>query len=272
MEVDSGFVRVGDADLHDEIAGDGPPVVLVHAGVADRRQWNHEFAWLAAEFRVLRYDLRGHGKSIPVEGEFRHMADLVALLDQRGFTQPIVLIGCSIGGRLALDFALAHPARVKALVLVGAGVSGFEAEFPEDPREAEAEAAFDAGRLDRAAELEAQIWFDGVGRSAEQVDQTMRALALDMNRQALSHAATSLGKRLADAETPAVERLGELKVPLLVVIGAHDLPYFHAAADHIVERAPSARKVMFDDAAHLANMDQPERFQRVVRSFLAEVG
>ena len=271
MERESGFARTGNADLYYEMAGEGQPVVLIHAGVADSRQWNHEFAGFAEDFQVLRYDLRGHGRSIPAAGEFRHMDDLIALLEQRGFDSPVVLIGCSMSGRMALDFALAHPTRVKALVMLGAGPSGFQADFDEDPREAEAEKAFDAGHLDRAAELEAQIWFDGAGRTAEQVDQPMRELALEMNRLALTHAAAQLGKRLADEVTPAVERLGDLKVPLLVVTGAHDLPYFHAAADHLVEQVPTAQKVVLENAAHLANMDQPEQFQSTVRSFLAEL-
>lgn len=99
----------------------------------------------------------------------------------------------------------------------------------------------------------------------------MRKLALEMNRMALSHAAKQLGKRLADADTPAAKRLGELKIPLLVIVGEYDLPYLHAAADYMVEHILSARKVIFKDAAHLANMDHPDQFEGAVRSFLTEI-
>ena len=118
MEAESGFVRSGNASLYYELAGEGQPIILIHAGVADSRQWNNEFAHFAQDFRVLRYDLRGYGKSSPVDGEFSHMGDLIALLDRHGFHQPLVLIGCSMGGGLAMDFALAHPPKVKALVMV----------------------------------------------------------------------------------------------------------------------------------------------------------
>jgi pimeloyl-ACP methyl ester carboxylesterase len=92
-----------------------------------------------------------------------------------------------------------------------------------------------------------------------------------MNRLALSHDALGLGKQLPDTETPAVERLSELDIPMLVVLGTHDLPYFNAAADYMVDNTPYTRKVLIEDAAHLANMEHPDRFQKIVRSFLDEI-
>lgn len=271
METESGFVRNGNAELYYEIAGEGQPLVLIHAGVADSRQWNHEFVHFAQDFRVLRYDMRGYGKSIPVEGEFSHMGDLIAVLDRLGFHLPIVLIGCSIGGSLALDFTLAHPSRVRALILVGSGPSGLRLDVPSHPREADAEDAYKAGELDLLAELETQIFFDGMGRTPQQVNQAMRRLALKMNRLALSHEAKGLGERLPNADPPAAERLDELELPVLAVVGEHDEPYSLAAADYMLDNIPSARKVILEDAAHLPNMDHPDRFQRAVRSFLDEV-
>jgi pimeloyl-ACP methyl ester carboxylesterase len=271
VETESGYVRNGSASLYYELGGAGQPIVLIHAGVADSRQWNNEFAEFAQSYRVLRYDMRGYGKSSPVEGEFSHMNDLVAMLDHLGFQQPTVLVGCSMGGGLALDFALEHPARVKALVMVGSGPSGLKLEVPDHPAAAAAAEAYSAGDLDLIAELEAQIWFDGMGRTAQQVDQSMRQLALEMNRLALAHEAKQLGKRLPDTEIPAAGRLNELKIPVLVIVGEHDLPYLQAAADYMVENIPSALKVVLPDAAHLPNMDHPDQFQSVVRSFLDEI-
>ncbi len=124
METESGFVGIGNANLYYEVAGEGQPLVFIHAGVADSRQWNNEFVHFAQDYRVLRYDLRGYGKSSPVEGEYSHLGDLVALLDEIGLHQPLVVIGCSMGGSLAMNFALEHPSRVNALVMVGSGPSG----------------------------------------------------------------------------------------------------------------------------------------------------
>jgi pimeloyl-ACP methyl ester carboxylesterase len=271
VEIESGFVTIGSANLYYEIAGKGQPLVLVHAGVADSRQWNNEFADFSQDYRVLRYDLRGYGKSSPSAGEFSHMGDLNALLEKHHLHQPSVLIGCSMGGCLAMDFAFEHPSFVKALILVGSGPSGLSLDVPSHPNEEKAEKAYNEGDLDLTAELEAQIWFDGLGRTAKVVNSDMRKLALDMNRLALSHDSQGLGKQLPDTDTPAVERLSELDIPVLVVVGKHDLPYFHAAADHMVDNIPSARKIVFEDSAHLVNMDHPDRFQKTVRTFLDEI-
>ena len=271
---ESGFIRIDNANLYYELAGQGQPLVLIHAGVADSRQWDHEFADFSRDFRVLRYDLRGYGKSLPVEGEFSHIEDLTALLDKLGINQPLVLIGCSMGGGMAMDFALAHPSKMKALVMLGSAPSGLALDVHGHPKMEAAEQAYNSGDLDLLAELETQIWFDGMGRTPQQVNQEMRSLAKEMDRLALAHEARGLGKRLPDAHTKAAERLDELEIPVLLIVGEHDVPYVHAAADYMVEHVehvPSARKVIIDDAAHLANMDQPVQFQSAVRSFLDEI-
>jgi pimeloyl-ACP methyl ester carboxylesterase len=268
MQIESGFAIIGNAKLYYEVAGQGQPFVMIHAGVADSRQWNNEFTRFARHFRTIRYDLRGYGKSEPVDGEFSHMGDLMALLDLLELRERLVIMGCSIGGGLALDFALAQPARVRALVMVGAGPSGLKLDVQTHPKSAEAEKAYNAGQLDLVAEIETQIWFDGMGRTPEQVNQAMRTLAYDMNRLGLSYDAKRLGKRLPDADSPAAARLATLDMPVLVIVGAHDTPYMLAAADYMVQKIPSARKAIIEDAAHLSNMDQPDEFQRIVKMFL----
>ncbi|HMD82690.1 MAG TPA: alpha/beta hydrolase, partial [Anaerolineales bacterium] len=155
----TGFVNIDDAQLYYEIAGKGLTFVMIHAGVADSRQWNKEFAFFARNHQVLRYDMRGYGKSEPIDGEFSHMSDLVSLLNALELQGPLVLIGCSMGGGLAMDFALAHPSRMKALIMVGSGPSGLELDVPTPAKFAEAEEAYKAGDLDLVAEIETQIWF-----------------------------------------------------------------------------------------------------------------
>lgn len=264
----TGFANINNTKIYYEIAGKGIPFVMIHAGVADSRQWNNEFTFFAQEHQVLRYDTRGYGRSEPVDGEFSYMDDFVSLLDTLEFHEPLIMMGCSMGGGLAMDFALAQPSRVRALIMVGSAPSGLELDVPTSPKFAEAEQAFEAGDLDRVAELETQIWFDGAVRAPEQVDQTMRRLCYEMNRQALSHEVKQLGKRLPNTEIPAFERLADLTIPVLVIVGAHDTPYILAAADYMIEKIPSARKVTIQDAAHLPNMDQPQEFREIVTAFL----
>jgi pimeloyl-ACP methyl ester carboxylesterase len=268
LQTNSGFAPINNALIYYELAGEGQPFVMIHAGVADHRQWNNEFAYFADRFRVLRYDMRGYGKSEPVEGEFSHLKDLTALLDSLHIEEPLILMGCSMGGGIAMNFALEHPSRVRALILVGSGPTGLELDVPTPEKFAEAEKAWKAGDLDLVAEIETQIWFDGTGRTPDQANQTMRQLAYEMNHTALSHEAKGLGKRLPDTEIPAAKRLSELHIPVLVIVGAHDTPYILAAADYMQENISSAQKVIIDDAAHLTNMDHPEEFRHIVTEFL----
>lgn len=264
----SGFAEVDGAQIYYEIASSGTPFVMIHAGVADSRQWNNEFAFFAQTYQVIRYDMRGFGRSEPVEGEFSHMGDLVEVLEALEVQDPVILMGCSMGGGLAMDFALAHPDRVKALIMVGSGPSGLELDVPVPPKFADAEKAYEKKEWDLLAELETQIWFDGTGRTSERTDQEMRQLAYEMNRNALRHEAKGIGKRLPNTETPAFDRLEDLNRPVLVIVGVHDTPYILAAADYMVEKLPSAQKVTIEDAAHLPNMDHPNEFREIVRSFL----
>jgi len=264
----SGFENIDGAQIYYETAGNGIPFVMIHAGVADSRQWNNEFAFFAKNHQVLHYDMRGYGKSEPVDGEFSHMRDLVSLLNTLELQESLVLMGCSMGGGLAMDFALTHPSRMKALIMVGSGPSGLELDVPTPAKFAEAEEAYKAGDLDLVAELETQIWFDGTDRAPQQVNQAMRKLAYKMNRKALDYQAKELGKRLPNTDSLAFNRLNDLSIPVLVIVGAHDTPYILAAADYMIEKIPSARKVRIEDAAHLPNMDQPQEFQTVVNAFL----
>lgn len=267
----TGFVEVDGAQIYYETAGSGMPFVMIHAGVADSRQWNNEFEHFAQTYHVIRYDLRGFGRSEPVEGDFSHMVDLLEVLEALEVREPIILMGCSMGGGLAMDFTLVHPSRVKALIMVGSGPSGLELDVPTPPKFSEAQKAYEAGDLDLLAELETQIWFDGTGRTPEQTDQEMRRLAYEMNRKALENEARKLGKRLPNTENSAFDRLADLVIPVLIIVGEHDTPYILAAADYMMEKLPSARKIMIENAAHLPNMDQPHEFQQIVGSFLEKL-
>ena len=270
LRAESGLAPVNNAHLYYESAGAGEPFVMIHAGVADSRQWNNEFPHFAGRYQTLRYDMRGYGKSEPVGGEFSHMQDLAALLDGLGIDRPVIAMGCSMGGGLAMNLALARPAQVRALIMVGSGPTGLELDVPTPAKFAEAEKAYEAGDLDLTAEIETQIWFDGMNRSPSQVNQEMRALVYDMNRIALGHEAKGLGKRLPDTEVPAAQRLEELHIPVLAIVGSEDTPYLQAASDYMAAHIPGARKVKMEDAAHLPNLDHPEEFRRVVTAFLDE--
>ena len=253
--------------IYCETAGSGPPLVFIHAGVADSRQWNNEFRDFSANFCVIRYDMRGYGKSEPLAGKFTHLQDLVDVLDRLDINEPAILVGCSMGGSTALDCALEYPDRVRALVLVDSAPSGLEVDLPVPPKFALAQEAAQAGDLARVAEIETQIWFDG-DRATEQVDQAMRELALAMNSKALEHALKELGECGPNTSSPAVERLHELKLPVLAIIGENDIPYMHAAVDVLATKVANFQKVEIKNAAHLPNMDQPKVFRQALMAFV----
>ena len=271
--IETGFVEVNGARLYFERAGDGQALVMIHAGIADCRMWDHEFFSLADSYQTLRFDMRGYGRSLPAAGEFNIQDDLDGLLDALDVPVPIIMMGCSMGGGLAIEFALAQPERVSALLLVGSDPRGFEgdAAWP-DELIAQSEAAFAQGKVDEVAELDMQIWFDGVGRSRNDVDPGIRAKAFEMARRVTEHELSGIGEhKRKTAEVPPAQRLTELEMPALVIIGENDLPYLHQAADYMAEQLPRARKIILPNAAHLPNMEHPPLFEASVREFLAGV-
>lgn len=155
--------------------------------------------------------------------------------------------------------------------MVDSGPSGLDLNLPMPAKFAEAEKAFDAGNLDLVAEIETQIWFDGIDRKPEQVNQAMRKLLYEMDRAALAHETRQLGKRLPNTQTLAFDRLAKLDIPVLIIVGTHDTPYTLAAADFMKDNIRNSRKVMIEDAAHLPNMDQPEKFKDIVKTFLDDL-
>jgi pimeloyl-ACP methyl ester carboxylesterase len=266
---ETGVADVNGALLYYEIAGDGEPLVLVHAGIADSRMWDVQVEAFAQQYRVIRYDLRGFGKTEMVERPYSHHEDLRALLDSLEVGRAH-LVGCSMGGGAVLDFALRYPERVGALVLVGSAVSGFEGDFEPPEQWDELVAADEAGDLGRVSELEVQIWVDGPGRRPEDVDGAVRDLVHEMNLIALRNEASELGEELPP-DPPAVDRLSEIQAPALILVGDSDQPRIIAAADLLEREMPKAQKVVMTGAAHLPNMERPEEFNRILLDYLEEV-
>lgn len=261
-------------DLYVEAAGTGAPaVVLVHAGIADRRMWDREFAALADRHRVVRYDVRGFGRSPDPTRDYFDHRDLLAVLDDAGIDRA-VLVGASNGGRVVLDTAVTAPERVEAMVLVDSALPGtpLGAEVEAD-LEAEGE-ALAIGDIDGAREINLRWWVDGVGRARSQVDPAVRATVagwLDelLPRQAAQMAAAQGGAQLL--APPVRDRLADLDVPTLVLVGRHDAPGMDVIARYLAAELSLARLVEVDGAAHLPNLEQPELFARLLDTFLASL-
>jgi len=261
----NGFAEINNTKIYYEMDGTGLPLMLVHAGIADCRMWNDQFRVFAEKYQTIRYDRRGFGKTPMVAGDYSHHHDLYELLKALDIKQA-VLVGCSQGAKTSTDFTLEHPEMTKALILVGPALGGFAFDG-EPPRQAEElEKADQAGDLDLVNELELQIWVDGQQRTPEQVDSKVRELVRDMNRIALQ-TPEDLGNEIP-LEPAAVNRLSEIKVPTLIVVGDLDTQRTLAAADFLAGNIPNAKKIMMNNTAHLPNMEQPEEFNEYVLSFL----
>lgn len=262
-----GTAEVNGAGFHFELAGEGRPLVLLHAGICDGRMWDGQFDALAAARKVLRYDRRGFGRTTQGASAFSHVEDLAALLNHFSLGRT-TLVGCSQGAKIALDFALTRTELVDSLVLVAPAVSGYTYASAPPRQYKEIEQAEAAGDVERVNELELQIWVDGPRRDPGEVDRDVRELVREMNLLALT---SSAGEELPSA-TDAAGRLSEVSVPTLVVVGDLDTAQTLEAADALARGIPGARLEVIKGTAHLPNMERPEEFNRLVLEFLSGQG
>jgi len=257
------------AELHHEVTGDGPPVVLLHEGIADSRMWAPQWESFPRSHRTVRYDMRGFGRSAIGPGSFSHAGDLVGLLEELGLERT-ALVGVSLGGRVALEVAVSRPELVSALVLVGSGLPGHEWSKETQAGWAEEEAALDRGDLEAAVEMNLRMWIDGPQRTPDQVDPEVRRSIGEMQRRAFE---LQLPVGDAAVEEPLVpdlaERLGEIDAPTLIVVGELDRPEMHEIADRLGASIPQAKRATIMDAAHAPSLEQPDEFDRLVLDFLS---
>ncbi len=268
-QTSSGYINVGDGEIYYEVAGEGAPLVLSHAGFVDSRMWEDQWSDFAQHYHVIRFDMRGFGKSALGATPIERRRDLDRLLQQLN-VPPAVLLGCSLSGEVVLDFALEHPEKVTALILVSATPSGFELQGPPPAHLIEMIGAIEQGDLARASELQNRLWIDGSFRQPEQVDPRVRQRAAEMNRIALANG--TWGKAEAHPANPlnppAIQRLNEIRVPTLIIAGALDHPEVLRAAEVMATAIPHAEKMILPDCAHLPNIEQPAAFSRTVLDFL----
>jgi pimeloyl-ACP methyl ester carboxylesterase len=271
----TGFAEIEGARLYYEMAGEGPWLVLVHAGIADLRMWDDQFAIFVSRYRVMRYDMRGFGRSPMSSGPFSNRQDLYRLLLSLGIRQSH-FIGCSMGGMTVIDFGMEHPEMITSLVLVAAALSGFEMHGEPPEQVLEMIAARRDGDFERAAELHVQIWADGFRRGAGLAEASVRERVRQMSLDSLNNQADYLketGFLMEEALLPAaINRLDRLAVPALVMAGDLDVENVLNTANTLVEKLPNARKEIIAGTAHLPSMEKPEQFNRVVLDFLQSGG
>lgn len=262
MTIDSALLA------HDD-SGTGPAVVLLHAGIADRRMWRGQVPALqAAGYRTITPDLAGYGESTVPDAPFAHHDRVVDLLDHLGVARATV-VGCSFGGRVALDLTLAHPHRVDGLALFGAAVGGhtWSPELAEiwervtgDP---------DSDDVAVVADAEVRFWVVGPDRQPGDIDAELLRFATEMDLAALAGEALLDGADVRDLEPPALGRLREITVPTVVAVGADDVVDIRTLADRLADEMPRAIRLPdIPNAAHLLPLERPEPVNEALLTFL----
>ena len=258
------YLETNGARIAYDVAGSGEPVLLVHAGVADRSMWDDQVEALRDAYRVIRHDTRGFGETETEAVPFSNRADIAALLDHLG--EPSAhLVGLSRGGQIVLDFALEFPERVRSLTAVAGGVGGYEspAELPAETWEA-VEAMEEARDWEALSDWETAFWADGPGQSPDRVPEVRRRVH---EWVLTNYRAEKVEGEPQPLDPPAETRLAELHAPLLVMLGTLDDPGTVDSMRHLAASVPGARLEEFE-SAHMVNLEHPERFNRVLRAFL----
>jgi 3-oxoadipate enol-lactonase len=265
-----GYVGVPGGRLYTQVEGRGQPLILIHAAIVDLRSWDGMVPGLvAAGYRVIRYDMRGFGRSVAQDEEYSERDDLRAVLDAFGVRRAAV-VGNSRGGCVAIETAIETPDRIAAIVGVGTEPRGFEGTIAPREQELVDEEARLAGASprdpDAIADFMVRAWCDGPGQPQDRLPASVREAVRAAARPLYVEGHTS--GRPGRMEPPANERLGELTCPVLAVAGELDLVSIVEAAHRLAE-APNARAVVWPDVAHLIGLEQPDRLVALVTEFLA---
>ena len=260
---DSGrdFVAVPGGRLYREECGTGPPLVLLHDGLLHSSVWDGEWAGLCRRFHVVRYDRRGFGLSDPPTSAFSPVEDLAAVLDAAKMPRAS-LVGCSSGAALAIDFAIHHPDRVEALILIGAVVHGMPSSVFFDERGARNNAPLAKGDVRGAAKNWSEDRFEIAGNHEAARRKVFETLA--GNPQNLRYS----GNLELRFKVPAVARLAEIHVPTLILDGENDIPDVHAQSGAIQAGIWGSRRDVVTGVGHLVPLEAPEDLNARISSFL----
>ncbi len=265
----TGFADLNGGKLYYEVAGQGRPLVLIHGGLVNNGLWDKQFYAFTEQHRVIRYDVRGYGQSDGPTAPFSHHDDLRRLLDSLNVERAAVL-GLSMGGGIAIDFALAHPERTWALIPVAAAISGLRPPDSVRSQWSSIGEAYERGDKVAALDLSLQIWTDGPQRTPDQVDPAVREHIRAMTAHEFARPEID-EQLLQELDPPAYDRLGDIHVPTLAITGDADIPYINDNMTHLAATVPGAQHIVIHDAAHHLPLEKPDEFNRAVLEFLKQV-
>ena len=271
-EKKSGFINIADSRLYYEVTGEGDPVLFLHGGFMDRRMWENQVSEFSKNYKVITCDQRGHGLHNDGDSSYYMYEGLRILLDTLNIKSATV-IGLSMGGAVATDFAIQYPAYTKKLVLVTPGLTGINSDQAEDSTLNNGFALLkDAIEKKKdtplAAEYFIRSWFDGPFRQPSETDTTERRKALNMAINCLLTHKFLHWVRMAD--TPAIKEIHKITASTLVILGEKDNPIIKRNYETLSKNIPRIRSVVIKGVAHMPNMERPEEFNKIVLDFLRE--
>lgn len=256
--------NVNGGSIYYELVGAGTPVVLLHGGLLNLRQWDDQVPSIAASHRVVLYDARGYGRSPLGEVEYAHYQDLRGIMDTLGIDRAH-LVSLSSGMSAAVEFTLAYPGRVISLVCGAAPLNGYEvgAEFTEGMH-----GIFAAALADDRSLLRERVW----EFAPMKVAATLPAARERLDRMIVEDHGYDYARpgapRRTRLEPPAARKLHEIDVPTLVILGDGEMPALSAVANHVIHHVAGARLVVIPGAGHFVNIEQPEAYTQTVLEWL----
>jgi len=267
------FIEVNGTQLYYETLGEGHPLVLIHGGYMDRRMWDDQFPIFAEHYRVIRYDVRGFGKSPLPQVPYSDIQNLSALLAFLG-VKKTYLLGLSLGGIIALDFTLEHPDVVDALILVGSPVPGFPIELLYTKEQLDQQglrwAAFEKARKERnIPALVNALMEDPTLVPSPNYSAARQQVRENLSEYSFAWVLNPAPKQ--ELKPPAYERLTEIHIPTLIILGSEDDSRLFKDADKLERDIAGARRVTISETHHMPTMEKPEEFNIIVLDFLGKL-
>jgi 3-oxoadipate enol-lactonase len=254
-----------------DIAGDGQPIVFLHAALGDRRMWHPQWTAFSGTNRLLRVDMSGFGDNPPASTPFNRADDIITILDELGIEQAVV-VGGSMGGRVAAELATRHPGRVTGLMLICAARTGHDWSPQVQKIWALEEEALGAGDLDAAVAVNLEFWLDGPTRDRASLSDDDRDLVAAMQRRAIK-LERDHPEAVAETRRPDLNALvAQIQVPTRVLYGADDVEDIAAIARWYAAQIPTASLHEIADSAHLPSLEQPETCNALLSELLVDVG
>lgn len=260
------FVEVNNTKLYYECKGEGEPLLLVHGLPIDSRMWDSQFEELALHYKVIRFDLAGYGMSGVHNEDCSYLEDIRVLLDQLGIPKTSIL-GCSVGGKLAIDFYLQYPERVDSLVLVSSGLNGWtKISAEKEEFDKVFTPYFQSFDKENISKLLTKAWVAGPFRQIDEISEEVSVLFAKMIDNSLSKERGT--GRFHFPSYVAIDYLNKIDIPTLIITSEFDFPEYIEIANYLNSQIKHSKLISFQGAGHMLNMEKPKEFTEAVLNFL----